>query len=163
MFKKAGSIVLAGGLLAVIGLGQAAGAPKEPQKLSNAQLRQAIHTLQAIKITLEKADHDYGGHRVAAVKDIKAAQHQLRLALGAVSKKKPPVKGKGKTNPTPEPQALSDAQLAEAVGFLNQTIQLLKMADHDYGGHRAAAVRDLGRAVHQLNLALKFRKGKGVG
>ena len=132
------------------------GAQKEPQVISNAQLRQALNVLQSIKLTLKGADHDYGGHRVKAIADISKAQNQLNLALKNAPKKK----GKGKSNPLPEPQALSDAQLLESMVFLKETVQLLGKANHDYGGHRAAAVQDLHRAIRQLDLALKSRKGK---
>src|SRR6516225_6355425 len=63
-------------------------AKKESQKQSNEQLREALHVLQVTKKTLEGADHDYGGHRVDAVKAIGAAEHQLKLALGAHHKGK---------------------------------------------------------------------------
>ena len=52
-----------------------------PQNQSNMELAQAIHMLQSIKKTLEGADHDYGGHRAAAVRDIGQAEKQLREAL----------------------------------------------------------------------------------
>jgi hypothetical protein len=157
---------LAGGLLLLGLAGPADAAPRklsrrEPQKVSNAQLHEALRVLQATKKMLEGADHDYGGHRVAAVKAIGAAERQLRLALGTqTNHKKPggqgtrPGKGGGKH----EPQAISNLQLADAIGVLEKTATFLEKADHDYGGHRAAAVRDLGIAVRQLKLALKFEK-----
>lgn len=152
--KSAPWVLLAGGFLAISGFAEARAVQKEPQGLSNAQLVQALHNLHAIKLTLEAANHDYGGHRVKAIADITKAQKQLRLALKSV----PKGKGKGKAKSLGEPQALSDAQLLEAVGYLKQTEQLLAKANHDYGGHRAAAVRDLHQAIRQLELALKFRK-----
>jgi hypothetical protein len=137
----------------------------EPQKVSNAQLREALHVLQATKKTLEGANHDYGGHRVGAVKAIGAAERQLKLALGTQPNPKKtgkpsgngarPGKQGGKNR---EPQAVSNLQLADAIGVLQKTATFLEKADHDYGGHRAAAVRDLGTAVKQLKLALKFEK-----
>jgi hypothetical protein len=143
---------------------------REPQRISNAQLREALHVLQVTKKTLEGADHDYGGHRVDAIKAIGAAQHQLKLALETQTKSgkpggktgsrpggKPgrPGKGGGKE---PEPQNISNMQLADAIPILQQTRTLLEKADHDYGGHRAAAVRDLGTAIQQLKIALEFEK-----
>lgn len=143
---------------------------REPQKVSNAQLREGIHVLQATKQMLEKADHDYGGHRVAAVKAIGAAEHQLRLALQSQHKQ---ANGSGKSNgksvaksgrtsgrggKRPEPQKISNMQLADAIGVLERTRTLLAKADHDYGGHRAAAFRDLGAAIQQLKMALRFEK-----
>jgi len=160
MRQHARFVLLSGGLVLVLGiLGEARAVQKEPQAISNAQLRKALNVLQSIKLTLEGANHDYGGHRVKAVGAISKAQHQLNLALKNAPKKKGE-KVKGKSNPLPEPQALSDAQLNDSIGFLKDTVKLLEMANHDYGGHRAAAVRDLHQAIRELNLALKFRKGK---
>ena len=138
---------------------------REPQKQSNAQLREALHVLQATKKTLEGADHDYGGHRVKAIKDIGAAEHQLKLALKSQHKKTGKTgggkagagKGKAKGN---EPQNVSNLQLADAIVILQRTETFLEKADHDYGGHRVAAVRDLKVAVQQLKTALKFEKKK---
>ena len=129
-------------------------AKREAQSVSNAQLHEALRVLQATKQTLEGANHDYGGHRVKAIKAIEAAQHQLKLALGMKTKKSGG-KGDGKGG---EPQAISNMQLADAIPILHKTRVLLETANHDYHGHRAAAVRDLGAAVEQLKLALKFEK-----
>ena len=134
----------------------------ESQAASNKQLRQAIGVLRSAKLTLEMADHDYGGHRVAAVRDIKAATKQLRLALNH-GQKKPKAgtgtkKGPGKGARPQEPQAVSDKQLADSIPVLKQTISVLKGANHDYGGHRAQAVTDLRAAVRQLETALKYSK-----
>jgi hypothetical protein len=134
---------------------------KETQAQSDAQLMQALNVLHACKLTLERADHDYGGHRAEAVKAIGAAQHQLRLALGLKTPGKGGKKDPGK--PMPEPQDLSNKQLADAIPILRQTITVLKEANHDYHGHRANAIRDLHEAVHQLDAALKYEKKKEGG
>jgi hypothetical protein len=150
-------------LPASAGAAQRQAAKREPQRVSNAQLHEALRVLQATKKTLEDADHDYGGHRVAAIKAIGAAQHQLKLALGLPTKpKKPggkPAKGLGKGG-EPEPQNISNIQLADAIPILQKTKVFLEQANHDYHGHRAAAIRDVGAAVQQLKLALKFEKKK---
>jgi hypothetical protein len=138
------------------------GLKREPQQLSNAQLREALYVLQATKKMLRSADHDYGGHRVAAIKEIDAAEHQLKLALRSQHPGKTPGGKTGKPGAGHgkgrEPQNISNLQLADAIVILEQTRILLEKADHDYGGHRAAAVRDLGAAVQQLKIALRFEK-----
>ena len=176
--KRLVSFLVEGALLAGVGLavglsGSASAAPNPPQqpeaqKLSNAQLVQGLRVLRATKALLEGADHDYGGHRVDAIKAIGAAHHQLRLALESQQKGKKPgapgAKGgkSGKKGGTePEPQPISDAQLADAIGTLQQTVAFLKKADHDYGGHRVQAIKDLGVAIEQLQTALKFVKKSG--
>lgn len=137
-------------------------AKQESQKASNAQLREGLQVLQTTKKILEGADHDYGGHRVDAIKAIRAAEHPLRLALPAQQKRTPSgVKnGGGGKGAQPEPQNVSNMQLADAIGTLQQTQVLLEKSNHDYGGHRAAAVRDLSVAIQQLKTALSFEKKK---
>ncbi len=142
------------------------GPKREPQRLSNAQLREALHVLQATKKMLQSADHDYSGHRVAAVREINAAEQQLRLALQTQHKGRMPGGKTGRLGAGAgrrrEPQAISNLQLADAIVILEQTRLLLQNADHDYGGHRAAAVRDLGGAIQQLKIALRFEKRRKV-
>lgn len=58
---------------------------------------------------------------------------------------------------------MSDAQLTASIPVLEQTVTLLKMANHDYGGHRGQAVTDLEAAVRQLKAALKYSKEKNQG
>jgi hypothetical protein len=133
----------------------------ESQKVSNHQLSEAIHILNSVKKTLESADHDYGGHRAAAVKDIGQAEKQLREALHAhhkTAKTTTPKTGTGNKNPHPEPQKLSDAELAGAVPVLQATVTFLQGADHDYGGHKEKAIKDLNAAITQIGKALKFSK-----
>jgi hypothetical protein len=133
----------------------------EPQAVSDLQLAESIHLLQSIKKSLEMADHDYGGHRADAVRDIGAAERQLRRAL-----ERAPHRARGTVGPRAggtgnshaEPQALSDAQLAAAVPTLKATAEALHHADHDYGGHRVAAMTDLREAIRQLETALAYSK-----
>jgi hypothetical protein len=160
IFNPARKMILSTGAVALSLFASAsiASAKPEPQAVSNQQLATSLHLLQSIKVTLEGADHDYGGHRAAAVKDIGQAHKQLREALHAVHKQTGAKTTGGKGAAHPEPQKLSDAQLAEAVPALQATIKVLEGADHDYGGHRAAAVKDLKTAVSQLEKALKFSK-----
>ena len=144
--------------------GIAASISEAPQKLSNTQLHEALHVLQATKLTLEGADHDYGGHRVEAVRAIGAVQRQLKLALETQGKHtKPAAPGTGKSAKAGkgnEPQSVSNMQLAVAIPILHNTRLMLEKADHDYGGHRVAAVRDLSEAVKHLKVALQFEKKK---
>jgi hypothetical protein len=124
----------------------------------NGQLTQALQTIHSTRLVLENADHDYGGHRAAAVRALGGAHHQLRLALGIKAAPK------GAKAPAPkgntEPQAQSDMQLAQAIPVLRQTIVVLNSANHDYHGHRADAVRDINEAIVQLDRALKYIKSK---
>jgi hypothetical protein len=45
------------------------------------EIHKAMHKLKAAKADLEKASHDYAGHRVAAIKLIDQAMDELKQAL----------------------------------------------------------------------------------
>jgi hypothetical protein len=145
-----------GGLLAATGL---AAAKPLPQKQSNAILRKTIHQLRLVEKELAGADHDYGGHRVDAIRDVKAAIKQLRLALGEQPGKQKPKTGKpGAGAKEPPPQGQSNAVLREGISQLRVCRAELNAADHDYHGHRADAVKAIDAAIKQLEIALKYEK-----
>ena len=51
------------------------------QRERHPQIRAAMESLHQAHESLEHADHDFGGHRVAAMKHIEQAQHELELCL----------------------------------------------------------------------------------
>ena len=107
----------------------------EPQSLSDAQLATSIQTLRQVKVTLEMADHDYGGHRADAVHLTKKAIHQLHLALnrGKEAKAAPKNPAKGGVKGNNEPQPLCPMpELVASIPVLQQTQTLLTNANHDY-------------------------------
>jgi len=131
-----------------------------------AELNTTIKLLQA-------ADHDYQGHRGQAVHDIQQAIHALHPTVknnksltksGQVTGQKPSVKGKnlakkpsvkrknlakGKSV-NKEPQAVSDAQLKQAISQLNTVRGQLKAAP-------PAALNSIQAAVKQLQVALTIK------
>src|SRR5438105_3436770 len=122
------ALTVGGGVTAgAVGAAQKVAKLPEPQSISDVQLVEALHVLKHTKHVLENSNHDYGGHRAAAVHDVKAATHQLHLALEHVHKHH-----KNTLPPTPkviktakgnsEPQALSDHQLAESIKVLEKTV-----------------------------------------
>ncbi len=132
----------------------------EEQAKSDAELREALPVLQAVRAILERADHDYGGHRVDAVRDVGKAHNSLERALDMNGPKDSSARS---PNARPEPQPISNMQLAKAIPVLKKTISVLNKANHDYHGQRADAVRDLTQAVRQLEEALKFEKANPPG
>lgn len=84
--------------------------------------------------TLAQANHDYKGHRVAAMKQIKLAVGELGGKISA--------KGKGH-----EPQAASDAQLRAAESLLQQA----------GAGLSGKPLKHVNLAISQINTALKIR------
>jgi hypothetical protein len=47
-------------------------------------------------------------------------------------------------------------EISEAIRALKVARNHLKVAAHDFGGHRAHAVKDVNRAIKQLEVCLKF-------
>jgi hypothetical protein len=51
------------------------------KKETHPKIRAAIKALQNAKVEMQNAAHDYGGHRVEAIKAVDEALRQLNLAL----------------------------------------------------------------------------------
>jgi hypothetical protein len=84
--------------------------------------------------TLSHADHDYKGHRVRAME-------QIRLAL---REQGDTISGKGRGR---EPQGTSDAQLRAAIGLLEQA----------KGSLSGRELQRVNAAIVQLNTALSIK------
>jgi hypothetical protein len=78
-------VLLAGfGLLPLTGdsvIAVAQAQEKKEKKERHPRIRAAIHELREAKRELEKADHDFGGHRKEAIEAVDVAIKQLELAL----------------------------------------------------------------------------------
>jgi hypothetical protein len=135
--------------LAVLGLvaGTALAAPVKPNKGKTEPFATQITELHAVKVLLEKADRDYKGHRAAAVKEITVAIHELRVHK---SGRHPG----GKVEGGNEPQAVSDAQLREAVKELKRIEVQLASANGERAARAAVAVA---KAIKELEIALEIR------
>jgi len=54
-------------------------------------------------------------------------------------------------------EAANHPRIAAAIREIEGAIQYMEAAPHDFGGHKAAAIRDSRAAVQQLKLALAYR------
>jgi len=50
-------------------------------------------------------------------------------------------------------------RIAAAIKELREAVNYMEAAPHDFGGHKAAAIRASRAAIEQLNLALAYRAG----
>jgi hypothetical protein len=122
--------------------GQARAAlPKLPSPFA-AQVKE----LHDVKVLLERADHDYKGHRAKAVHQVTAAIHALHP--GHKHHHGKGAKGGG------EPQALSDAQLRESIKVLNAVLAQLSGAP---GEPAAKAAAHVAGAIKELEIALTIK------
>ena len=83
---------------------------------------------------LEKADHDYKGHRADAMKQVEAAGKEIGVK----------VRGDGRGH---EKQGISDEQLRAAQGLLEQA----------RGGLGGKALGHVNKAINQINIALRIK------
>jgi hypothetical protein len=83
---------------------------------------------------LASADHDYKGHRIRAMRQVKAAAVALGVSLG----------GDGRNR---EAQGASDAQLQTAQGLLQQA----------RAGLSGKPLRHVNQAIKQISIALSIR------
>ncbi len=112
------------------------------KKEMEAALGEIVQELHATKVLLELADHDYKGHRAAAV-------HELNVAIKELGGHHA-----GKAAGGNEPQALSDAQLKTAVLGLVAIQEQLSSIATPATAKAAAAVAT---AVGELKKALTVR------
>jgi hypothetical protein len=108
---------------------------------------------------LEKADHDYEGHRAVAIKEIRGILHALANPTNGQANSTPGVRqppnglprvGRNKQRPPrnpQEPQAASDA-------LMNQAQELLVQAS---GGLTDIPLQRLNEAIAQIHTALQLR------
>lgn len=88
---------------------------------------------------LQRAEHDYDGHKGKAMTEIQAASHELGMDVG------------GADLPGSEAQWKSDAQLKAARKLLREASNKMERADRDrIAGH-------LDTAITQLDQALKVK------
>jgi hypothetical protein len=105
-------------------------APKTPANVEG--------MLEEAYADLDRADHDYKGHRKAAMQQIEEAGKLLKLNLG----------GDGKGH---EKQGVSDEQLRAAESVLNQAKGELKGEKH------SKVLHHVNKALEELHAALKVK------
>ena len=54
-------------------------------------------------------------------------------------------------------EAAEHPRIAKAISQLEDAIQYMDKAPHDFGGHKVDAIRDSKKAIEQLKLALAYR------
>jgi len=122
-----------------------------------------IPLLKQALTLLEKADHDYEGHRAAAIKEIRGILHALANPANGQGNNQanstpgvrqppngPPRGGRNKQRPPrnlQEPQAASDA-------LMNQAKELLVQAS---GGLTDIPLQRINEAIAQIHTALQLR------
>jgi hypothetical protein len=131
-------------------------------------LARAAHVLKRAIEVLEKAEHDFGGHREAALQACRQAEKQLwdahdferqhenggkKVTAPAVQ---PPVTTSVPSKEGQKEERGEHPRLARAVEEIDKAIAYLQNAPHDFGGHRVDAIKDCETAKTQLQEALAY-------
>jgi hypothetical protein len=135
-------------LAALIALGLAGAA-----EAKHPHLHHALHELRKAHHDLKTAAHDFGGHRVKALKAVDAAIVQVEKCLHW---KKDDYKLK--IDEKVYKKYEHHPHIHHAIHELRLARHELKEAPHDFGGHRAKAIKDIDHALVQLELCLKHHK-----
>jgi hypothetical protein len=122
-----------------------------PPAAANRPNSAVIAQLKSIRTTLHGADHDYQGYRAKAVHQITDAIHALEGVKTPPQKPHMPTTGQKGIH---EPQAVSDAQLTQAIQQL-QTVQ--SQLTGTTGHHVVAASNHITKAIQDLQTALKIK------
>ena len=148
----------------------AAPASAEPQCASNQNLWQVHRRLDGAIDQLGHDDRDYGGHREAAVADLQKAREQLVAAEHfSVRRDRDDAecfRAYGAPGGSDVPwgtraQGASDGNIWHVRAWTDELIAQLNRDDRDYGGHKAAAIRDLQAARGQMLAAERYAYDHG--
>jgi hypothetical protein len=157
---RSACLLVAGTLLAwAIDTRSASAAPnlRKPSSMTHSGEGHIISELEQAKTLLEKADHDYDGHRAKAVGEIQVAIHALKPHHTGKQGEHPtktgekPAKNGGGNK---EPQEVSDAQLKKALGELQSIHKQLGSLKAE---HHTKASTAVGKAIEELHTALKIK------
>lgn len=118
-----------------------------PRATERREVHAAIHTLERAKMALERASHDFGGHRTAALRSVDGALHELHLAAGQEMKSQ-----------TPREERLEDREIHRAIVDLERARRDMETAKHDFGGRRAETLRAVDESLRELRLAAEAEK-----
>lgn len=116
-------------------------------------MHHALRELREARTQLKEANHDFGGHKVKAIEGVDAAIKKIDESLKGAGDN---TKGTGKVDPGIYKKYVNHPHIHHAIHELKEARIELKEAKHDFGGHRAAAIRDINYAIEQLELCLKF-------
>ena len=114
---------------------------------AQAQSGGPLGLLESAHATLASADHDYNGHRVAAMWQVEAAAHELEGVKAGRHAELHYRTRHVRHVKSLEPQSVSDAKLRNAASLLQQAAS----------GMSGKSLRHLNDALAQLNTALNIR------
>lgn len=153
------TLVASGLLLGSLSIGAFAKGNAATPIEKHPKIRQAINALEAARGDLQKAAHDFCGHRAEALEASDNAIKQLRLALESDQAMNLAYPNLERANfMTTIPPVENHPMIQRAIRALNAAKDDLQHAAHDFHGHRVEAIEAVNRAQNQLRLALACDK-----
>ena len=143
-----------------------AAASARPDCSSNANLWHVHRRLDGAIDQLQHDQHDYGGHRVTAMNDLQNARNEIVAAeqyAVNVDRENPACfqahgpTGGSDVNWGRRWQGGSNSNLMSVRRWVERMIDQLQTDQHDYGGHRVAALSDMQAARGELVAAERAR------
>ena len=140
------------------------------QAQSNQSLDQIAARINQDISALNGDDTDYGGHRIAAIKQMQIAHNQIQAAEQYAA-----THGKGANAANPgsavamagggvrRQQGQSDQNIAAVKTDLQAVLNQLNADSADYGGHKGNAATALGNAITELGKAQAYRQTHAPG
>jgi hypothetical protein len=127
-------------------------------------LHAAVRELHEAKKELEKAGHNFGGHKEAAIKDIDRSIKHLDRLIGWVKEHhKGEWEQEHKDEIRAEEKGESYPRLHAALHELRRAHKYIKESKYEFGDNKQKeeALKDLDRAIVQIDKALKWAKENG--
>jgi hypothetical protein len=145
-------------------------ASAEPQCQSNQNVWQVHRRIDGMIDQLQHDDRDYGGHRVAAIRDLSNARQQLVAAEqfavrhdgdDAACFRAFGPDGGSDISWGLRSQGSSNRDMTHVSAWTEGLIAQLNRDDRDYNGHKGDAIRDLQAARAQMFAAERFAADHG--
>ena len=116
------------------------------------ELRVAMSSLERARRELERAGHDFGGHKGDAMKATDAALHELRLASGQDAREE-------RTGvETAREHRAEEHELHVALADLERSRADLEHSTHNFNGRRKEALEAVDAAIREIRRAAEFEK-----
>lgn len=115
------------------------------------KLADADEALKDASEYLEKAPHDFKGHRKEALHAIHEARDQISLAVGSVSKAPQP---QSAFTPLDEEPHAKKPRLHAAHQRLMAAEKFLKESSEEFNGHKKAAMKAIKEAARQVKICM---------
>lgn len=119
----------------------------------HSHVEHALHELRDARTQLKEAKHDFGGHRIAALKAVEDAIVTLDKIVAHPHHKTHATASGYKAGTHTHP-----SHLHHALHEVKEARHELKESKHDFGGLKERALLDMNFAIEQLELVVKHHK-----